>query len=127
MDDFFNKLKDSIEKSAQVVTNLSVELVEMTKLKASLALLQEQRKKAYTDLGKSYYVMHKNNAVSPVVLLEHCNQIEAIEQQILEKEADLKKISPQQPPQDVRVCECGAFNVKEAKYCMYCGKKLDSE
>lgn len=55
MSDFFGKLKQTIDKSAKVITAKSASAIDTTKLKSEIANINRQKNEVFTKIGMAVY------------------------------------------------------------------------
>lgn len=112
MEDIFDRIVEGVKKGAStvikgagVVAEKGEQLVELTKLRAARARLEDQLSKAYEDLGRELYEMVQKDHIISDTLRARCAVIGHIQAQIadnLAKEAErtenMKKDGPKDEP-----------------------------
>ncbi len=114
MDDFFDKLGDTIVTGGKAVGDKAKELSDTAKLQIELKKNEDIVTEEYAKLGKKYYETKKDEDPAEFATLEAAlRQVAHVKQQI----ADVKgeKTCP----------KCGASNAADAAFCSKCGEKLD--
>lgn len=113
MDDFFDKLGDTIVSGGKAVGDKAKELSDTAKLQIELKRNEDIVMEEYEKLGKKYYEAHKDEDPAEFATLEAAlRQVAHVKQQI----ADVK---------GTRTCpDCGTENDEDAEFCKKCGKKL---
>lgn len=113
-DDTINKAREFLGETGKAAE----EIIQTQKLKFKLTGLKSDLKKLYTDLGEYTYlnaIKGDENAepAAEVVanITEKLEEIEALEKEIASRSGS-------------RVCECGAVNKQDSKYCSTCGKEF---
>lgn len=131
--DFFDRLKEGIDKSVKTVSVKSTEMMDATKVKSQISSFREQKRTVLEELGKiAYDLFCRAETVEPKIK-EKCEQIGALDRRIAEKEKELESIHRQAqealsqppPPTVVATCQCGALIREGAKFCAACGKPVE--
>jgi hypothetical protein len=132
MADFFDKLKESINKGVATASALTQELIDTTKIKSQISTLENQKRKAFEELGELTYEMFQNGTNEEEKLREKCAAIKEQADQIKSLEASIAQ--PQQTsneihsvPEAASKCSCGAELPVGVKFCGSCGKKIEAE
>lgn len=116
------KFEDTITKARELLGEtgkVAEEVVKVQKLKLRVAGLKSEINKLYASLGKYTYM----NAVNAEENSEEAAELVAkISDKLKEQEEIEKQISALNGS---RVCDCGAVNKQDSKYCNTCGKELD--
>lgn len=115
---FLENLGKKIGETAQAAAKKSSELVEVTKLNASISAEEDKIHKLYLQIGKAAYQQFRETGATEEYLREACEQIVAHEQNIQslrEKIAEVKGI---------KTCVgCGAEMERAQIFCSKCGTK----
>lgn len=132
MTDFFDKIRDSIDKGITTVSVKSRQLIETQKIRNQIDALDRQRKTAFEELGKSVYDAYTAGGSLDQSLVEtKCRAVKGLDDQIIEREKEIANINREADEQTegtVRTahrCECGAELPDSAKFCGKCGKGID--
>lgn len=114
----FEKLRENLEKTKDVVVAKSMDVARVTKLKISLANEESKLKKIYCEIGA---LMHElrykevNNDAEIEQKLEECDKIkekmDAIEEELGKEDG-------------IRCAHCGKVNSTDAVFCNYCGERV---
>lgn len=130
MVELFDKLKEGIDK----VSIKAKETLEITKIKGQISKIQEQKRKAFEELGSIVYEMINSETFDMDKLKEKAEAIKEFERQIKEKEQEILEVQAkaQQEIEGLKaeskttnVCECGAIIPEGSKFCVKCGKKVE--
>jgi len=113
-DDTINKARDFLGETGKAAE----EMIQVQKLKFRISGLKSDLKKLYAALGEYTYL----NAVNGDENAEPAAEVVAKIAELHEEIGALKREIAQHT--GMRVCECGAVNKKEAKYCNTCGKEF---
>ncbi len=115
--DFFGKLGETITETGKDVSQKVTDLTEITKLRMDIRNKEDFVRRQYTEIGKQYYEMHKDDA-EPIfeevaLITETLLKIEELRSGIAERKG--KKLCP----------VCSAPNDADALYCNKCGNKCE--
>ena len=115
------KFEDTITKAREILGETgkaAEEVIFVQKLKFKLTSLKSELNKLYAALGEHTYLNavkgEENAEPAAEVVAKITEKLEEIEE--LEKEIAAHNGS--------RICDCGAINKQESKYCNTCGKEL---
>ncbi|MCI9446438.1 MAG: zinc ribbon domain-containing protein [Lachnospiraceae bacterium] len=116
--DFFGKLGEAIVETGKDVSQKATDLTEITKLKMDIRSREDFVRKQFTEMGKQYYELHKEDA-EPLfeevgLITDALLKIEELRNEIAERKG--KKLCP----------SCGAANDTDALYCNQCGAKCEA-
>lgn len=137
MADFFEKLKQGIDKGITTVSVKSKEMMDTQKIKGQIDTLQRQKKTALEELGTMVYAMlGSGSGLEEATIQEKYAAILTIDTEIKGKEQELEDIrikaeealnkqAEEAPPGNIQ-CECGNILPENAKFCGKCGKKLEA-
>lgn len=129
MEEFFEKMKQSIGRGMVAVGAKSKAMIETTKIKGQIGTIQEKKRDSLEELGNIVYAMFRKGNLNEEKIKEKCLNIADLDKQIGEKEEELKQIYTETQeilgqPKRVGRCECGAEVFEEAKFCGACGRKI---
>lgn len=129
MEEFFEKMKQSIGRGMVTVGAKSKAMIETTKIKGQIGTIQEKKRDSLEELGNIVYAMFRKGSLNEKEIMEKCREIADLDKQIEKKEQELKKIYIETQeilgqPKRVGRCECGAEVYDEAKFCGACGRKI---
>ena len=118
--DVINNIKDTLGKAKDTVVTKSSEIVEITKLKYSIADIEGEISKLMRAIGEKVYESYKNGTEPDESINEFCSEISAKYAEIDEKRTKLCEIK-----KEVICKSCGKSVDKDADFCPKCGQKLD--
>lgn len=133
MTNFFEKLKETITDTAEVVSKRTGEVVdvvakkteqtvEVQKLKGQISTMERNNERDYRDIGKIIYSRFKNGEGADAEYIELCDAIAEREEAIAKAKQEIAGLK------GLDVCpSCATHNEANAKYCQECGTKLDEE
>lgn len=131
MADFFNKMKESLDKGVSTISAKSQELVETTKIKTEISNLKQKHNQAISELGNLVYVMMGGSGLDEEKIRTKCEQILLLEDQIKAKEKEMQLIHQkaqenvaEAPPAQL-ICQCGTPYQEGDKFCGKCGSKFE--
>jgi hypothetical protein len=115
--DIFGKIGETITETSKDVSQKVTDLTEITKLRMDIRNKEEFVRRQYSEIGKQYYEMHKDDA-QPLfeeitLITETLQKIEELRSGIAERKG--KKLCP----------VCSAPNDADALYCNKCGNKCE--
>lgn len=120
--EWIEQVKDTVIKTANAAYGKSEQLVDIAKIKLSVANAESDVKKLYAELGAVLYEKYKAEEAVPEEFAELCMKIDSKQAEIVsarERLAALKKTS---------LCKnCGKEVPENAAFCPSCGKKIDEE
>jgi hypothetical protein len=145
MADFFDKLKQGLNKGVTTASVRSKEMLDANRLKSKIADCERQKKKALTELGKTIWrgttvcTMQDSGHHDEEALKVAHLAIASLDAQIAEKQqelarvhteaeqalADPPKASPASDPVP-STCVCGATLPVGVKFCGSCGRRTDA-
>ncbi len=131
MKDFFDKIQKGVGKGIHKVGAKTKEMIESTKIKGQIKILEDQKKSALEELGNIVFTMFLKDNFDMGRIKEKCKNIKELNSQIEEKEEELRQIylvaqEALGKPRAVSICECGAEIYEGAKFCGKCGKKVET-
>jgi len=135
MADFFDKMRDSINKGVATVSTGSKTMIEKSKINAAIKTLEDEKKQLAEMLGNKVFhfcTTVPEGDVPRDELISFCNEIISRNEQILvhrkkieELDAEMNQVKGTGQTFNVPiVCSCGCNNVAGAKFCAKCGNKL---
>ena len=140
MSDFFEKMKDGFNRGVAAVSAGSKHMIEKTKLNVAIKNLEDDKKRAISNLGNSVYnhYTEKGEVDIPCAdISEICREIVVIDEQIrINKkkiemlEEDMNQAKNSDASSEVEEektelkCQCGYINPHEANFCLKCGNEL---
>jgi hypothetical protein len=125
MAEFYQKVKQEIEKGISNVSIRSKEVLENIKIKKQVENLEEQMNGLLVELGQSVYAMFGANLLNQEEIGKKCELIAGLEQQLKEKKEELSQIHLQAGTALGKIyCnQCNAEIAEGAQYCGQCGQK----
>ena len=132
MADFFDKLRDGVNKGVATVSTVSKTVLEKSKINSVIKTLKDEKQQLAEIIGnKVYKYMCENPGDIPRSELEsicaeisaRIDQINAQNERLAQLDDEMSKIvgSASIVP---GLCTCGQQNAQGAKFCVVCGKKL---
>jgi hypothetical protein len=146
MADFFDKLRQGLNKGVTTASVRSKEMLDASRLKSRIAEIERQKKEALTELGTTVCTMLDGGHLDEVALGVAHKAIADLEGQITEKQQELTRVhaeaeqalaeppaaSPETPTASPEAgpvsstCACGAILAAGARFCGSCGKSTDA-
>ncbi len=131
MADLFDKLKKGLDEGITKMKVKSKELVDSTKIKGEISNLKQRKSSILLTVGTEFYDMYKAGTFDIEKFKDKFNELENIDKQIELKEKELlevhktaEEVVGKSDPK-VKKCSCGAELPLDAKFCTFCGSKLD--
>lgn len=132
MADFFDKLKEGVNKGVATVSTGSKNMIEKSKINSVIKTLTDEKKQLSEILGtKVYNYMLSNDGDIPRSEISSlCTEISNRIKQINEQRAKLEQLEEEMDKivgttnVSTGTCSCGHQNKPGAKFCSACGKKL---
>ena len=121
-DDLFDEIMWKARSAADVASQKTNEMVELSKLKYSIKQTQWDIEKAYSKLGAFVYESKKSNEDFSDLINLAVGEIDLLGEKLDELENQLlacKKVS--------KCSSCGKENAKEAAFCQRCGGIITAE
>lgn len=115
---FFENLGKKVGEAAQAAAKKSSEIVEVTKLNASINQEEDKIQKTYNQIGKMVFENYEQTGEASDLVKEACEQIAAYKANIKvlkEKIAEAKGIKS--------CINCGAEMDRSQLFCSKCGTK----
>ncbi len=132
MADFFDKLKEGVNKGVATVSTGSKNMIEKSKINSVIKTLTDEKKQLSEILGtKVYNYIQANEGDIPRSEVESvCHEISNRIKQINEQKLKLEQLDDEMDKIvgttniSNGLCSCGHQNKPDAKFCTACGKKL---
>ncbi len=117
--EWFEKVKTTVTKTAQLTKEKSGELYEITRLSFAINDLETKIDKLFKNIGMLVYRDYENGAEFSEDIDMLLKDIDAKYQEVSDIKEQINQIK------NVSVCsECGKTNPVDANFCLSCGKKL---
>lgn len=117
---FFNKVGETISSKSKNLAAKAKELAEITSLNGQVNSQEENKERAYLEIGKKYYELHKE--ASEGFFAEQCTIIEDADKKIEELKDEIRKLK------GIQLCQaCGEEIPSQASFCLKCGEKVQME
>ncbi len=125
MAEFYQKVKQEIEKGISNVSIRSKEVFENIKIKKQIENLEEQINTSLVELGQSVYTMFGANLFNQEEIGQKCELIAGLEWQLTERKEELSQIHLQAGTAIGKIyCNnCKAEIAEGAQFCGQCGQK----
>lgn len=135
MANFFDKMVVGINKGVNTVSEGSKLLVERAKLSTQLQEYEKERNAIYQNIGVLVYNLQNSGEINICQSKGMFDEVTALNDKIETLAMKIRSLDAnrvQNPyantmPADGAVCSCGCTNLKGAKFCAVCGKKLFSD
>ena len=126
MAEFFDKVKEEIEKGISTVSLKSKEVLESMKIKKEIETLEEKIKTATTELGQIVYSMYTKNKFDQVKIFETCEPIAALSNQLGGKKTELSELHFETGAAlgKTYCSKCKTILAEGAQFCGACGEKV---
>lgn len=129
MEEFFEKMRQSIGRGMVTVGAKSKAMIETTKIKGQIGMIQEQKKSALEELGNIVYATFLKGGFDEERLKNKCEAVRALDAQVKDKEEELRRIHLEAQkvlgnPMIIARCDCGVEIYEGSKFCGKCGKKV---
>lgn len=121
MKDFFEDLGKRIGETAETMTNMAGEAIEIQRLKSQIRTLARGNAVDLMELGKSIYDRYKAGEEVEESAQGLCDAIKDRETTIGEYEKKISKIKGAS-----ECSKCGKMVGKDMAFCPYCGEKVGS-
>ena len=111
---------DELKATANVVGKIATDAIDISKLKMTLAELENEISDNYEELGKIVYDSKKSEKCSEDLVLNKVAQLDLLNKQIsiIKNQIAILK-------NKIKCSKCGYDNDNKAIYCMKCGAKLE--
>ncbi|HBE81056.1 MAG TPA: hypothetical protein DDW65_25195 [Firmicutes bacterium] len=125
MAEFYQKVKQEIEKGISTVSIRSKEVMEDMKIKKQVETLEDQFETAKSGLGQMVYGMFGQNNFSQEQIVENCKVIGELEQQLQDKKQELNQLHREAGTALGKTyCSRCKTEIPEGhQYCGQCGEK----
>ena len=124
MTDFFDKVKQGIDKGVTVASVRSKEMLDASKIKGRIDKLAGQKKSALAGLGSLIYA-RKSDFELDGEMKEKCEEITGLEAEIKQKGKELKQVHVEAKKNlGIQVCDCEEELAGDDEFCRKCGKKI---
>jgi uncharacterized small protein (DUF1192 family) len=126
MADFFERVKDGLDKGLNTVSVKSKEVLETTRINSQIGGLKEQIARNQRELGEAVYEMNLKGVFDQNGVKEQCDAITALKRQIEAKEAELQEIHDKAAAALGRLTcpNCKTEVAEGTKFCGNCGTKI---
>lgn len=130
MADFFDKVKQGINRGVTTVSVKSREVLDTTMLKSQIDTLNKQKKEALEALGNVVYTLFVQKVADENRVRAGCEAVAKIDNKIRESEEELRQTRIRSDkilgrPTPVAVCRCGNDIYEGTKFCSKCGQKVE--
>jgi len=130
MADFFDKVKQNINKGITTASVKSKEMLEVTRLNGQISTIQQQKNSAIEELGNIVYTMFLKNSFDEARQQEKCDSIQKLDNQIKKLEDEILDVQNKARQSlggaiAISKCSCGADIFEDTKFCGSCGKKAE--
>jgi rubrerythrin len=116
---FFDNLSKKVGEAAKTAAKKSGELVETTKVNMAISSEEDKIKDIYTEMGKYTYSKYKGGENVDAAMLQSCQQIDGIEENIVSLKEKLMQIK------NSKLCpNCGQQVELSTVFCPKCGSNL---
>ncbi len=117
--DFFDKVGETISSKSRDVVKKAKDLADVTNLNGQINCQEEIINKAYAEIGKAYFELHKDMADD--IYAPQCDTIKAALVKIKQFKADLNYIK------GFKICpNCSTEITAGAVFCSSCGTKINT-
>lgn len=129
MADFFEKVKQEINKGVATVSTKSKEMLDSSRIKGQIDALTRQKKDGLEELGNIVFTLFLKGISDEGRVRSQCEALASLTDQIREKEEELRKVrtkadDPLGKQMPVGVCLCGSPIFGETRFCGKCGRKV---
>lgn len=120
--EFFDTLKDTLNKGVAAVSVKSETIVESSRIKSAISNTQKQLDSEYAQLGSKVYRNWKSGTVNMSDFVDDLTRIRGVEQEIESLRARLEQIKEE----EAKILGSGAKSTPagDVIYCTNCGKAL---
>ena len=126
MADLWQDVKKSVDKLTTTINVKTKEVVQVSKVKKEIDELKSKMRSYFPALGELTYTMYSEGNFDQEKLNEKCKVIATLEEQVQQKEKELKQVYREsQEARGRRFCPfCEAKIPDDAKFCNQCGTSL---
>ena len=89
---FLNKVKKGIEQGANTIGSKSKEVLDSAKVKREIDGLEKQKEEILREIGLFVYEGYINDSLDETKVMEKCDMVTKINQELQQKEKDLESI-----------------------------------
>lgn len=132
MADFFDKVKDSMNKGIATVSTGSKTMLEKSRINSIIKNLEDEKKQLAEIAGNKVLAYCMNNAEGDIPrsevasilgeIVSRDEQIAAQQQRIAELDSEMEQVRGGGLG---GICQCGHENAPGAKFCARCGTRLN--
>lgn len=122
MKDFFEDLGKKIGETAEAVTNMAGEAMEIQRIKNQIRSLERSNDRDMVDLGKMLYDRFKEGEMFDTEVMELCDAVQKREEKIAEYEEEAASLKGA-----VKCTGCQKNVAKDMAYCPFCGTKAPEQ
>ena len=132
MADFFDKVKDSMNKGIATVSTGSKTMLEKSRINSIIKNLEDEKKQLAEIAGNKVLAFCMNNAEGDIPrsevasilseIVSRDEQIAAQQQRIAELDSEMEQVRGGGLG---GICQCGHENAPGAKFCARCGTRLN--
>ena len=119
MNEFFDKVKSIVTKTAKDAVKVSGDAVEYTKLKFKISELNDKIYKLYAELGKIVYESTADGMGDADGVEYICEQISMYRVQLEELNVELASVTNK-----MNCSSCGAVVDTDSTFCPKCGQRF---
>ena len=117
---FFDNVRNSLTETSQDLTQKAKDTTEIFRLNNLNKTKEKEIEKVIYQIGLSFYSTYADECQK--VFPELSTQIRKLQEEIAENKKMIEKLSVEE------ICpECGKKLNQGAKFCMYCGTKIDAK
>ena len=117
---FFDKLGETISSKSKDVAKKAKDMAEIAGLNGKISSQEEIIRKAYIEIGKSFYEKYKDDLTNEFGA--ECEKITVANDEIVKIRSEIQKIK------NCKVCPgCSTEIAGEAAFCPKCGFKFEVE
>lgn len=126
MADFFDKVREGLDKGVTVVSVRSKEALEAARIKSKIGDLADQKAQSLAELGSMVYASYQQGLDNlDEKAKERCVAIAAMDEEIKNKEAELRQVHLEAKKElGIPLCACGADLAEDDVFCRKCGQKV---
>ena len=129
MADFFDKMKQTIDKGVATVSVKSTSLIEVNKIKLQITQLKERIDNLKIEAGELLYSNYKGYEVDDETYARIFKEIDSLYEEIKEKEDTIAQIKKEEAEalgtNRQKQCSCGNLVDSNAQFCNVCGRTIN--
>lgn len=122
MSGIMKRLRDETER-AKFETGRALRL---QREQSKLVQIQGQRRDQLQALGELVWEMFQAGQITDLRQLTICRQIQGVQQQIDDQEAQIERIKQEQPPEPPKCAQCGREVSSNDTFCPNCGANVSN-